>query len=220
MDITDSLTSVNVTMPTISNSALFTVAQANGVLATSDNNPKTQLLLAGNQAEKLLAFRVKAENDDIKLRDLTFNGTNLDALSNFRVVDSNGNEVATSTSENATQVLFTNINTTDEITKDTTKTYYLVADVNLNTSNTTVSVSLDGTASNIKGSNGTTYAMDTTNVATVTSNTHRVEENLAVVAQEANPNKEVANSAIRFSITATGKDQVTLSDITVNANLS
>jgi len=84
----------------------------------------------------LLAFRVKAENDDIKLRDLEFTGTHLDALSNFRITDADGNAVATSTSENSTKVKFENLNVTDTIARNSTKTYYLISDVNADTSMT------------------------------------------------------------------------------------
>ena len=220
LEVSDTLTSVTVALPTIANSAVFSVAQAEGLLSSSDNNPNAKLLLAGSTAEQLLAFRVQAKNDDIKLRDLVFTGTNLDSLNNFKVTDSNGNVVVDSaTTTNATSVEFTNLNVTDSIAQDSIETFYLVADVNLNTSVASVVVNLDGAQSNIKSSNGTIIAMGG-NVTSVTSNAHRIEENMAVVAKDSNGSKDIATSAIRFSVTASGKDQATLSGVTVKATLS
>lgn len=72
LDMVDTLTSQPVLLGTTPSSAMFTIAQAVGTLSTSDSNPKRSLLLAGAKDQKILAFRVKAENDNIKLRDLIF----------------------------------------------------------------------------------------------------------------------------------------------------
>jgi len=108
------------------------------------------LLLAGNTAEKLMSFSVKARNDDVRLRDLAFTGVNLDTLNNFKVVDVNNNVIAIATTNSGTAVTFSNLNVTDVISKDSTKTYYLVADVNNNSSATGVSVTLSSTGTKIK----------------------------------------------------------------------
>jgi hypothetical protein len=222
-DVTDELTSANVTLPTVAGSANFTIATAEGQLAVSDNNPKATLLLAGDTAQRLLAFRVRANNDDIKLRDLTFTGTSLDSLNNFKVTDKDGVVIIDSaTTTTSTGVSFTNLTVNDVIAQDTTKTYYLVADVNLNTATGSLKVSLDQTntgATMIKSSNGTDIQAIASSSA-ITSNDHRVEENMAVIAKESNGSKDLATSAVRFSITATGKSQATLSGFTVKANLS
>ncbi len=134
IDAVDSLTSVNLGAITGPNSATFTVANPVGTLQTSDANPKATLILAGAQAQKLLGFRIKSQFDTIKVRDLRFTGTNLNALSNYRVVDELGNAVAEGASTvTAGVVEFTNITTTDSIASDITKTYFLVADANTNT---------------------------------------------------------------------------------------
>gem|GEM_PF-6961544 len=73
-----------------------------------------------------MAFRVKAQNDDVKLRDLVFSGTSLDNISNYKIINSDGTEVASATSNNDTEVKFSNLTVTDVITKDSTKTFYLV----------------------------------------------------------------------------------------------
>jgi hypothetical protein len=72
LDATDVLTSKDVNLGTIPTSAVFTVKQAVGTLSASDNNPHAKLILAGSTAEQLLAFRLRATNDDVKLRDLVF----------------------------------------------------------------------------------------------------------------------------------------------------
>jgi hypothetical protein len=41
-------------------------------------------------------------------------------------------------------------------------------------------------------------------------NTHAIEENFAVVAKAANASKDLSTSALRFTVTASGKDGVTL----------
>jgi hypothetical protein len=118
------------------------------------------LLVAGSTDKELLAFRLKAQNDSIKIRDLVFTGTNLDSLNNYRIVDSNGTQILGSATTSGTgTVTFENVTPTDQIDQDSTKTYYLIADVNLNTNSTTVTVNLDYTQSNIKGTNGSTIPM-------------------------------------------------------------
>lgn len=71
LDAVDSVTSADVAI-TAPTSAKLTVAAAIGTLSSSDNNPKASLLLAGSKDQKLLAFRVKASNDSVKLRDVNF----------------------------------------------------------------------------------------------------------------------------------------------------
>ncbi len=43
---------------------------------------------------------------------------------------------------------------------------------------------------------------------------------MAVVAQDSNSNKDLATSALRFSVTATGNNEVVLSGVTIKANIS
>ena len=218
LDATDVLTSKDVNLGTIPTSAVFTVKQAVGTLSASDNNPHAKLILAGSTAEQLLAFRLRATNDDVKLRDLVFTWANLNNLNNFKITDVNGTVVADSaTTATSTGVTFKNLNVSDVVTKDSTKTYYIIADANLNTSVTGVYINLAKTGSTIKSSNGSVIAMVGDNV---TSNIDRIEENMAVIAKDSNSDKDLANSAIRFSITASGNDKVTLAKITVKPNIS
>lgn len=213
LDIVDTLTSQQVALGTTPSSATFTVAQAKGTLSSSDANPKKSLLLAGTKDQKVLAFRVKAENDTVRLRDLVFSGSNLDKLSNFRVQDASSNTVATATTSSATQVTFTNITTTDSIAMDQTKTYFLVADVNTNVAATNVSAEIVQASSNIRSTNGSTIPMLGSNVL---SNVHTIDENRAVVAKAANSSKLITTSALRFTVAvdANSKDQVVLSGAT------
>lgn len=216
LDIYDSLTSKEVTLGTTPTSATFTVAQAKWTLSSSDNNPKASLLLAGDKNQKLLAFRVKAENDAIKLRDLEFSWTNLSTLSNFRLLTPTNKEIA-ATSSTSTAVTFTNISPEDSIAQDKTDTYYLIADVNTNVVATSVSAQLVLASSTIKWSNGKVISMVWSNVS---SNTHLIDENKAFVAKSTNSSKDINTSALRFSVTATGKDQVTLTNAVFDNVLS
>lgn len=210
LDAVDTLTSKQlypsgVTAP---DSAVFTVADAKGTLSDSDNNPKASLLLAGDKDQKVLAFRLKAENDKVTLRDLVFTGTNLDKLSNFRLLTPTNKYVASTNSTNAV-VEFKNITLEDSVAMDRTETYYLVADVNTNV-DSTFQVTLDKAQTYIKGSNGAVKLVDVSSVD-VASKTHKVAENKAVIAKSSNSSKLLINSALRFSVTASGKDQVSLS---------
>jgi hypothetical protein len=217
LSVVDVLTSKTVTGLTVPTSAVFTVAQAKGTLSASDANPKASLLLAGDKDQKVLAFRVKAENDSVKLRDVVFSGTNLDNLSNFRLLTPTNKYVA-STSNTATNVEFKTLELDDAVAMDKTETYYLVADVNTNV-NASFSVVLDKALTYVKGSNGLVKLADASSV-NVSSNTHLVAENKAVVAKSSNASKDISTSALRFSVTASGKDQVTLSGATFNNLLS
>lgn len=208
LDAVDTVTSATV-FPTYPSAATLTVASAIGTLTTSDSNPKASLLLAGDRDQKVLAFRVKATNDSVRLRDLSFTGTNLDSLSNFRVVNSSNQVIASSTSNSTGAVAFTNIETTDSVAMDTTSTYYVVADVNTNVNGVLFTISLNRATSNVKASNGDISTMVGV-IASVDSSTHLVQENRAIVAKATNSSKNLATSALRFTVTASGKDSVTL----------
>ena len=212
LDITDALTSNTVVLGSVPNSAEFTIGTANGVASSSDLNPKASLLLAGAKDQKILAFRFKAENDDVKLRDLDFDGVDLDSLSNFRILTPS-NKFISATSVGATSVVFSNIAPEDSTKMDKTETYYLIADVNTNVDGVDFNVTLDVSASNIKGTNGTLYVIDGSDVA---SNVHFIVENKAVVSKNTNGSKSLTTSALRFSVTATGEDSVELNTISFN----
>ncbi len=217
-DLSDELTSVTPSVNAPAPSAEFTIAQAQGKLSESDQNPLTQVLLAGSTDNKVLAFRVRASNDDVKLRDLIFTGSKLNDLNNFKVITDGGTVVVDqATTATSTGVTFKNINTDDVISQDSTKVYYLVADVNLNTDATGAVVNLAHTGSKIMSSNGNEIAMTGSDIAW---NTNIISENMAVVAQDSNSNKDLATSALRFSVTATGNNEVVLSGVTIKANIS
>lgn len=216
LDMVDTLTSQNVALGSTPTSANFTVAQAVGILSSSDANPKKSLLLAWAKDVKLLAFRVKAENDTIKLRDLSFTGMNLDSISNVRVLTPS-NATLPATSNNSTAVSFTNLSPSDSIVKERTETYYLIADLNTNVNNVDIKVNLDLTGSTIRSTNWLNIPMVWSVVA---GNTHTISENTAVVAKLTNSSKDLATSALRFSVTASGKDQVTMTWATFDNVLS
>jgi hypothetical protein len=81
----------------------------------------------------------------------------------------------------------------------------LIADVKSNTNGETVEAEL--TDVQVRATNGSTVVASGEDVL---SSTHEIVENRVVVAKLANPNKAIATSALRFSVTAQGKDKVTL----------
>ncbi len=211
LDATDVLTSQSVyTSSNVLNapsSAVFSIKAAKGTLSVSDNNPKASLFLAGDKDQRVLAFRIKAENDSIKVRNLVFTGTNLGNLSNFRILTPTNKYLAATLTESS-KIEFTNLNPEDSIAQDRTETFYLVADVNTNV-NETFNVVLDGSKVKVRASNGTIKDIDNSSV-NIVSNQHLVAENKAVIAKSSNSSKNLTTSALRFTVTASGKDSVKL----------
>lgn len=195
------------------NSAVFTIAAANAEVSASNAPILANLLLSPSATgQALMAFRVKALNDTVKLRDATFAGTNLSALSNFRLVDANGAVVATATTATNTAVTFTNIpaSVAPAIAKDVTSTYRIIADVNSDSSG---DVDVELTDLDVRASNGSTVSPV---FAAVASATHTIAENSFVVAKAANASKGLTTSALRFTITASGKDSVEIDELHFN----
>lgn len=194
-------------------SAVFTIGSADAEVTASNSPILSQLLLSPSTDMQLMAFRVKAINDTVKLRDLTFTGNNLGSLSNFRIVDSSNTVVATATTATATAVTFVNIAASaPSIAKDAIATYKLLADVNSDTNITGLVVSL--TTAQVRASNGSTVAVAT--FAPVVSNVHAVAENTFVVSKATNSSKGLTTSALRFTVAASGKDSVTLNSLNFN----
>lgn len=191
---------------------MFTIGTAAGTLAISNDNPLAQLLLSPSLTKQIGAFKVTATNDGIRLYDVNVTGTNLDKLSNFRLTSSTGTVIATATTTTSTAVTFTQIANAPVIAKDTSASYYIVADVNSNTTGT-VALTITTGSTNIKGSNGTTIAIGGANV---TSNTHMILENTATLAMSANAGKLLTTSALRFTVTAAGKNSVELTGLNFN----
>jgi hypothetical protein len=72
LDAFDTISSAQITSIPQVGAATFTIRSAKGTISVSDNNPKPSLFLAGSSNNEIFAFRVKAENDNIGLNDLTF----------------------------------------------------------------------------------------------------------------------------------------------------
>ena len=197
--------------------AVFTLANAIGTLAASSNNPLSSLFLSPSADQKLVAFKLTASNDSIRLYDLTVTGTNLGALSNYRLVSEDDTVLATATTATTTGLKFENIANAPVIAKDTSANYYIMADVNNNTAVNDVALTVDYTGTNIKGSAGTTVQVVGSNVV---SRTHATAENVITLAKAENPNKALTTSALRFTVTAAGKDSVLLTGVTINAALA
>jgi hypothetical protein len=208
LNAVDLLTSAAVTYNAI-NGATFTIGSANAEVTASNSPVLGQLLLSPSTSKAITSFRVKALNDTVKLRDLGFTGTNLSKLTNFRVVDSANTVIANATNATDTAVTFVNIadSSAPAIAKDAVVTYTILADVN---SDSTGSVAMSLTTAAVRASNGTTVTPTFTAIA---SNSHVIALNSFTVAKAANGSKAITTSALRFDVTAVGKDKVTLNSL-------
>lgn len=219
---TDSVSSASLNVSTI-NGALFTIATAGATLAVSDVNPQASLFLAGSASNKVFGFKVTAKNDSINLKTVTLSGTKLDSFANYKLYDTNGNLVATSSAESANQVTFENIDSSKApVVQDKSVSFYVSADANTNTTTTWTKLTLSSLV--IRGSNGSEITSGTSGFTytadSVVSNLHAVAENTAVFAKATNSSKELTTSALRFTVTANGKNNVTLAGLTLAGKLS
>lgn len=150
------------------------------------------------------------KNDTVKIKEVTLTGTNLDKMSDFRLVNASNVVVASSSSATSTNVTFENIDTVDaSVAMDKSTTFYVVANANTNVKGD-VALTLDSVK--IAGTNGKEVSKDTN----VKSNTHFVAENVLVVAKSTNNNKSLSTSAMVFTVTASGKDSVSLKSFNFN----
>ena len=207
MNAVDTLTSNTVSYATPAG-ALFTIGNPGGALASSDKNPLAQLFLSPSAAQKLVAFKMTASNDNVRLYDVSFTGTNLDGLSNFKLVNSDGTFSVAATTASASAVTFTQIANSPSVLKDKSDIYYVVADVNSNTSLSALNIYL--ASANIKSSNGSIVAATGGPLA---SNTHATSQNTMTVQKADNSSKLLTTSALRFSVTAAGKNSVILTGL-------
>jgi hypothetical protein len=214
LNAVDTLTSKTISSYSTPTGATFTVNAADATITSSDLNPKAQLLLSPSAAQKLVAFKVTAANDDVRLYNVNLTGATLDSLSNFKLVDASGSVVATANTASSSAVTFTQIANAPKVLKDKSATYYVVADVNSNTDITGVKLTLDSLT--IKATNGTTKDIDTN----LSSNTHAIAQNTLVVAKAANSSKLLTTSALRFTVTAAGKNSITLSGVVLNNSIA
>lgn len=213
----DSVSSKDVTGFSTPAGATFTVAAANADLAASDINPQASLFTAGSTSNKVFAFKVTAKNDTIKLKDVVLTGTtdSKGAFANFRLADAAGNVIASASTEGTNDIRFESIATDKtSIAMDKSASFYVIADANTNT-NSTGSV-FELTSVILTGTNGADVAV----ANTVTSKAHAVAENTAVVAKASNSSKSIVDSALRFTVTAAGKNNITLDSLKLSSLLS
>ena len=213
LNAVDTLTSNSISSYATPAGAIFTIAAADAVVASSDNNPQPQLLLSPSMAQKLLAFKVTAKNDDVKLYDVNLTGSALNGLSNFAIVDASGTVIATATTNSNTNVAFTQIANAPKVLKDKSATYYVVADVNSNTNTAAISLTLATAGIDLKATNGS--VVNPAAFTTIASRTHGIAENTLVIAKAANTSKLLTTSALRFTATAAGKNSVTLNSVSL-----
>lgn len=215
LQATDVLTTQAVTYQTPTG-AEFIIGTADADLTASTDPILTGLLLSPSTSQQVLSFRLKALNDNVTLKDVSFTGTDLDNLNNFRLTTSTGVVIASASSNDATTVDFTNISQSASpvFMKDQNTTLFLVADVNTELAAETFVVNLGDV--NVRASNGSTIVA---NVATGVTATHGIDENTFVVAKLANPSKSLT-SALRFSVTAAGQDSVLVNSVDLDVLLA
>lgn len=195
-------------------SAIFMIGTANAEVTELSVPLEAALLLSPSTSQQILAFRVKALNDNVTLRDLEFQGSYLDNLSNFRLTTSTGVVFASASSNDGSDVVFTNI-TSPSIAKDQNATFYLIANVNNNVVYDSFDIELNSV--NVRSSNGTVVAA---NMLDTPYAEHSIAENRFVVAKAANNSKSLQTSALRFTVTAEGKDSVYIDDVYFDALLA
>lgn len=213
----DSISSKDITPGSLPAGALFTIKAADAVFAVSDLNPQASLFVANSTGNKLFAFKMTAKNDAVNFKTLTLTGTKLDSFSNYRLYDAAGNLVAMSSTESATGVTFDNVDASkSKVAMDKSVSFYLSADAKSNTDSTGTKLYFGSVV--IRGTNGLEVA-PTTTIPAIASNSHAVAQNTAVVAKAANTSKEVTTSALRFTVTASGKNSIALVLPTLTARL-
>ncbi len=190
--------------------AMFTVGTANGVLAISQDVVLSKLLLSPSTNQKIAAVKVTAENDKVRLYNLTLTATGVDTINNIRLVRADGTTVASASSVSGSMITFENLANTAFVEKDLSITYDVVADINTNVS-TAADLQIAVSTGNVRASNGLTAG--SLNASSLVANAHKVLDRTIVVAKLDNPNKSLTTSAMRFSVTANGKD-VNLSGVT------
>ncbi len=217
----DSITSNNITPISVAG-AVFTINEAIGTLAatTGDTLVNKSLLLAGATTQKITSFKVTATNDTIKIKTIVLTGANLDNLSNIRLQDINGDMIAAS-SATPTGATFANVDTAinfaNAISINTSKTYYIVADVNSTTDATGIYANVIITGSEITSSNGTIITMIGANVAGAS---HDIAQNTFKVTQSTPVGKNIATDAMEFTMYAFGGNGITLTNATFDNTLS
>jgi hypothetical protein len=308
----DSLTSNAITSYNKPVWATFTIGSSAASIASSDSNPLANLYLSPSVDNKLVAFRLTAANDNVRLYDVALDWTNLDKLNNFRLTNASWDVIATATTVTSTSLIFSNISNAPIVEKDKSSVFFVIANANTSVNKEAVTLNVKQLWTNVKASNWSTVAVATTYVApvaqvstytptlggvwtvytitvgavtktftsvadtakevvewlvaaagtfawiTVTeddtkviltanvagtaftlsstngsnatptpnsawtaetkvaSRTHMVAENTIVLAKSENPSKLLTTSALRFTVTAAGKNSVTLNSINFN----
>ncbi|MDD4151377.1 MAG: S-layer homology domain-containing protein [Candidatus Gracilibacteria bacterium] len=206
--------------------ANFTIANAGATLAASNDTPKRLLVTAGQTAVKLLTFRLTAKNDKVNLKKVVFNGSKLDSFTSYSLRDASGKIVSSVNADDAS-VSFDNISAdTFVVNQDATSDLYLYADAKTNTNTGLTNIALNSMT--IRSSNGkelySAASADSTHFAytanSVTSNGADVYENTAKIAQVSPVSKNISTDAMRFSVTAAGKNKVTLNTLSLSGNLA
>ncbi len=197
--------------------AIFTIRSADAQFGVSDLNPLANVFLAGSTNNRLFSFKVTAQNDNVNLKNITLTGSSLGAFSNFKLYDSAGVLVANSSSEGGTGVIFNNIDAVKSLVEmDKSVKFSVHADADANTDATWIQLSL--TSATIRWTNGT--EVTPSSIPQLVSNAHAVAQNTAVIAKASNPSKNLATSALRFTVSASGQNMVTLTSIDLTSLLA
>lgn len=185
-------------------------------VSQSTLSPKSSLFLAGSRDQKIFAFNLKAESDNVKINSITFSGVNLDNLSNYRLLTPTGVQVM-ATNSTIDSVNFVNVSVQDTVLKGKTDIYYLIADINTNVNGANFGNTLLTSTVKVKKSDGLIVPVSG-DVALGES--HIITENKAVISKSSNASKSLTTSALRFVVSVAGKDSVTLNAIKLDNKLS
>jgi len=213
----DTLTSTSITGFSKPAGAVFTVNTAVGTLAASNDNPVSTLFKSPSFAQKIVAFKLSAANDNVRLYDVKASGA-LTGLSNFKLTDAAGVVLALATTATTTDVTFDAISNAPFVNKDTSASFFIIADVNSSTNYGPVTMAVATTGTTVKGTNG--LSVNVAAGAAVASRTHAIAQNVPTLAMAANSNKALTTSALRFTVVATGTNNVTLTGLNMTNTLA
>lgn len=178
------------------------------------NELNQTLFLAWTRDNRIMAFRIMANFDNIRLKQLVFNWSGLENLQNFRLLTPTGEQIpASSTTSN--EIVFSAINSSSNyvIPRNTAAFFNIIADTNSWVNSKNFSLTLNAANSILLSSVWRDVALSGWNISTETMTIM----NTAMFASKVqNPNKNLITWALTFNVTAFGNNGATLAKATFN----
>lgn len=184
-------------------------------------NITRSLFLSPSKNVILNSFKVTANYDNIKLKDITITWNWFqNVLNNIRLVDSNMNIVWTANVYSNTNAKFENLNSSSNpsntININDTSRYYIISDVNSSVDAIWVYANVNISSSSIQWSNWRIINMVWSDVIWAF---HDIAQNTFQVTQINLDNKNISSNALVFKINSFGKNEIALSSASITANL-